>query len=92
MTKEVILHFTEEDKKLLSTPLPDDPCKKCGDRYGCCGCIDGTKYNEAKKPYIDNNIFAIAMKLKERSNLQKEKDEIEKKIAEIENELPDFLR
>ena len=32
------------DKLLIFSKLPKDPCKSCDMGIACCGCPDGTKY------------------------------------------------
>ena len=38
--------FDDEDRRLLSIELPDNPCDNChlSKIGGCCGCDDNTKY------------------------------------------------
>lgn len=87
MKKIVTYEFTEEDKKLLATPLPDHPCEGCIDSIGCCGCSKGRAYTEAIKPYKEAGIYDIAVKLKELETLQSKRKalqiEIEKKEKEV---------
>lgn len=80
--------FDEEDRRLLSIELPDDPCKTCNPN-GCCGCPKATEYADTVKPYRDRNIYDIALKFKRQKEirrriekLQKEYDEIVKEIKE----------
>lgn len=52
--------LTDEDIKLIKTPLPQSPCKGCSMGIGCCGCPEHTEYLKHLKPYEDNNILDIA--------------------------------
>ena len=81
--------FDDEDRRLLSIILPDDPCVKCYlNGNGCCGCSDGVKYEEIVKPYKERNIYDLALKFKRMDNLKKEivnmQEEINKLAKEIE--------
>lgn len=44
--------FDDEDRRLLSIEIPDNPCNNCWlkDKKGSC-CTAGRKYNEIIKPY-----------------------------------------
>lgn len=80
--------FDDEDRRLLSIELPDDPCDKCYlNSNGCCGCSDGTQYAEAVKPYKDRNIYGLALKFKRMHNLQKEIINMQKEIDNIAKEI-----
>lgn len=83
--------FTEEDFKLLSNVLPNDPCKKCDARIRgyCCGCQQGTDYNKVVKPYKENNIYEIALEIKEYYDLQKIINHSRDKQMDILDNLPD---
>ena len=49
MKTEIKHIFDDEDRRLLSIRLPDNPCVKCYlNSNGCCGCSDGVKYEETK--------------------------------------------
>lgn len=82
--------FDDEDRRLLSIEIPDDPCDKCYlNSNGCCGCPDGTKYVEATKPYKERNIYNLALKIKRMHKLQKEISDMQKEIDEIAKEIED---
>ena len=80
--------FDDEDRRLLSIKLPDNPCDKCYlNGGGCCGCSDGVKYEEAVKPYKDRNIYGLALKFKRMHNLQKEIKAMNEEIGKIAKEI-----
>ena len=82
--------FDNEDRRLLSIILPDDPCVKCYlNGNGCCGCSDGTQYAEAVKPYKERNIYDLALKIKCMHKLQKEISDMQKEIDNIVKEIED---
>lgn len=82
--------FDDEDRRLLSIEIPDNPCHKCYLKAnGCCGCSDGDKYNKAIKPYKERNILDLAFKFKRMHKLQDEIEEIKKEIDEIAKEIED---
>lgn len=86
-TKQYI--FDNEDRRLLSIEIPDNPCDKCylNTHGGCCGCSDNTKYCEIIKPYKDRNILDIALKFKRMHKLQKEVSDMQKEIDCIAKEI-----
>ena len=80
--------FDDEDRRLLSIELPDDPCDKCYlNSNGCCGCPDGDKYAETIKPYKERNIYDLALKFKRMEELQNEIKAINKEINDIKKEI-----
>ena len=80
--------FDQEDRRLLSIELPDNPCDKCN-IPGCCGCPENTAYCEIIKPYKERNIYDLALKFKKIKILQKEIDEKQNEINKIEKEIND---
>lgn len=82
--------FDDEDRRLLSIEIPDDPCDNCSlKNNGCCGCPDGTKYVETTKPYKERNIYDLALKIKRMHKLQKEISDMQKEIDNIAKEIED---
>lgn len=81
--------FDDEDRRLLSIELPDDPCNNCylAKTGGCCGCNDNTKYHEIIKPYKNKNILDFALKIKKLHELQNDIENIEGIIKQIAKEL-----
>ena len=62
--------FDNEDRRLLSIELPDNPC----DNYSlkkneCCWCSDVDKYAKTVKLYKERNIYDLALKIKSMHNL-----------------------
>lgn len=81
--------FDDEDRRLLSIKLPDNPCGKCYliSSGECCGCPDGDKYAETVKIYKERNIYDLALKFKRMDDLQKEIVDIQKQINNIKKEI-----
>ena len=80
--------FDDEDRRLLSIKLPDNPCVKCSlNGNGCCGCSDGVKYEETVKPYKERNIYDLALKFKKMEELQNKIKAINKEINNIKKEI-----
>lgn len=95
MEKKTITTFTEEDKRLLATPLPDDPCEtRCSEseRRACCGCPDGHAYAKAVEPYKENGIYEIALALRRRRKLKESLDKNARKLERLTNGIPDFMK
>lgn len=83
--------FTDEDKKLLNAPLPENPCLKCGIGIACCGCPAGREYDAAVAPYKDHSIWDIALQVEEARRLKNEIEKMETELCEIKAVLPDFI-
>ena len=83
--------FDDEDRRLLSIDLPDNPCDKCyqGTNGGCCGCPSYTKYLEIIKPYKERNIFDLALKFKKIKLIKKEIERLKKELENVEKEIED---
>ena len=80
--------FDDEDRRLLSIKLPDNPCDKCSlNSGGWCGCSDGVKYEETVKPYKERNIYDLALKFKRMDNLKKEIVNMQEKINKLAKEI-----
>ena len=86
-TKQYI--FDNEDRRLLSIEIPDNPCDKCSLMKigGCCGCSDKCEYNETIKSYKERNIYDLALKFKRMHKLQKEVSDMQKEIDCIAKEI-----
>lgn len=83
--------FDDEDRKLLSIELPDNPCDKCyqGTSSGCCGCPSYTEYLEIIKPYKDRNIYDLALKFKRMKLTEREIERLKKELEKVEQEIDD---
>ena len=81
--------FDDEDRRLLSIEIPDNPCHKCSDSDECCGCPDDRKYHEAIQIYKERNIYDLALKFKRIKILQREIDKLQNEIEKIEKEIND---
>lgn len=83
--------FDDEDRRLLSVDIPDNPCENCSLMKigGCCGCPDNIEYTKAILPYKERNIFELALKIKRMHNLQKDIVNIQKEIDNIAKEIKD---
>lgn len=95
MEKETMTTFTEEDKRLLATPLPDDPREtRCSEseRHACYGCPDGHTYEKAVEPYGENGIYEIALALRHRGKRKESLDKNARKLERLTNGIPDFLK
>lgn len=93
-TKEQII-LNDFDKYLLSKPFPENPCYvKCNasDRDACCGCSDGSMYEETIKVYKDAGLFEYVIKIDEIRRLKREIANKEKMIADIYKEIPSEIR
>ncbi|MEG1597737.1 MAG: hypothetical protein RR359_05635 [Bacilli bacterium] len=87
------IKFSESDLELLSKILPNIPCKECLiDSFSCNGCDELLEYNKYIKPYEDNNMYEIALKLKELDNKNKSIKMIRDEQNCILNELPKDIR
>lgn len=87
--------LTDDDNYLLSKPLPENPCFiKCNasDRSACCGCAEGTQYEEAIKPYRDAGILEYAEKIADIHRLKREIFDREKMIENKCKALPVEIR
>ena len=95
MRTRTIYEFTNKEIKLLKKELPDNPCAKCTERIACCGCPKGREYNIKINPYVDNNIYEIALKIKKyKKTLEKFhniKEECQKKFEEMPKEIQNML-
>ena len=92
MKTKVIVTFDDNDKKLLKSELPKNPCKGCYlHGNGCCGCANGIEYEKLLKPYKEANILDIALKNKERLELIRDIEDKKKMVKEIEETLPNFM-
>lgn len=82
--------FTDKDFELLKKELPNNPCKICyfSTNGGCCGCHDGTAYENIVKPYKENNILDVALKIKEYNDTLKLINKYEDKLSDIMREIP----
>lgn len=80
--------FDDEDRRLLSIEIPDNPCDKCH-VPGCCGCSDERGYSAIIKPYKDKNIYDLALKFKRMKLIQREIDKLQKEMEKIEKEIED---
>ena len=88
MKTEIKHIFDDEDRRLLSIRLHDNPCVKCYlNSNGCCGCSDGVKYEETVKPYKERNIYDLALKFKNMEELQNKIKAINKEINDIKKEI-----
>lgn len=83
--------FTDEDFELLNKELPNNPCCKCRDSMSCCGCQAERMYKKAIKPYEDNNILEIALKIKRYKDAVKLINELQDKLVDIRSEIPSEL-
>lgn len=83
--------FDDEDRRLLSIELPDNPCDKCyqGTSSGCCGCPSYTEYLEIIKPYKDRNIYDLALKFKRMKLTEREIERLKKELEKVEQEIDD---
>lgn len=86
--------FTDDDFKLLSRVLPNNPCTKCDARIRgyCCGCQQGADYDKIVKPYKDNNIYEIALSIKEYYDLNKSIEEMRERQANILKDIPQEVK
>ena len=92
MKTKVIVTFDDNDKKLLKSELPKNPCEDCRSfRESCCGCSRGIEYEKVVKLYKEANILDIALSNKERLELLKDIEDKKKKVKEIEESLPNFM-
>lgn len=92
MKEEKRYIFTEEDYKLLKKPIPLSPCRNCLKNSmglnSCCGCAEYKKYEREIKPYEDNNLVNIAVKIRRYYSILREIDELNIEICQLLGELP----
>ena len=84
--------FDDEDRRLLSIDIPDNPCENCSLMKigGCCGCPDNIEYTKIILPYKERNIFELALKIKRMNKLQKEISNMQKEIDCIAKEIEEI--
>ena len=83
--------FTDEELSLLKKPLPENPCRACGEKETCCGCQYQAAYHKAIKEYEDKGLYKLALALGRRKHLKKEIGTLQSELDDIENGLPDAL-
>jgi len=90
MEQKVQYIFSEEDKKLLSEPLPESPCKsKCGGHDpSCCGCNEYSEYSKQIKVYEDAGILEFARTIETIKNNVKKVKSINESINKDLDSLP----
>lgn len=88
---EYIKYYTEEDKKLLETILPDNPCVSCGMGIACCVCSKGREYDKTIIPYKNAGVYETALKLKSIVNIKNKIKDLVNEYNSISQELPFFL-
>lgn len=83
--------FDDEDRRLLSIEIPDNPCDKCyqGTSGGCCGCPSYTEYLEIIKPYKDRNIYDLALKFKRMKLIDREIERLKEELEKVKKEIKD---
>lgn len=92
MIIETKIIVTDEDKKLLSRSLPDDPCKGCRDAGSCCGCPKETNYQAMIKPYKDAGILEYAKIIEDIRRMKGEIKILEMSIDKRYEEFPVELK
>lgn len=80
--------FDDEDRRLLSIELPDNPCDKCS-VPGCCGCSDERGYSAIIKPYKDRNIYDLALKFKRMKLIDREIERLKEELEKVKKEIKD---
>ena len=84
--------FDKSDLKMLSKPIPDNPCSTCRESFACGGCPEAHAYEEEIKPYKDAGIFDYAVKLKNISHTDKQIRELRNQLESDLNTLPEELK
>ena len=81
----------DEDRRLLSIEIPDNPCDKCyqGTSGGCCGCPSYTEYLEIIKPYKDRNIYDLALKFKRMKLIDREIERLKEESEKVKKQIKD---
>ena len=90
IVKKTIL-LTDEDKYLLSKPLPTNPCEiKCKpvERQRCCGCSEQREYRKAIKSYEDAGILEIAKTINEIRRVKNKIESLKKEEIELYEKIP----
>lgn len=92
VVKQIIL--TDEDIRLLSKPLPLNPCLvRCrGDRSACCGCPEQSKYAKVIKPYEEAGVLEYAVTMEQITALKSIIKQTEKSIDDLYAKLPDEVK
>ena len=80
--------FDDEDRRLLSIELPDNPCDKCS-VPGCGGCSDECGYSAIIKPYKDRNIYDLALKFKRMKLIDREIERLKEELEKVKKEIKD---
>lgn len=87
--------FTNKEIELLKKELPDNPCDKCTEKYSCCGCPKSKEYNIKISPYINNNIYEIALRIKKYKKILEKfydiKEECKKEFEKMPKEIQNIL-
>lgn len=88
--KTVIRYIiSEEDKKLLNTPFPDNPCHSCNERCNCTNsCDKSIKFNETVAKYKSSGVYQYALMIRDIRNTNSEINELMERVREIIRDIP----
>ena len=99
VNETVVLHeFTDEDKILLNTPLPKNPCDSCrlNASSECYGCYNLMRYLVKIQPYKDAGIYEIAKNIEKIRAINEGIRRLEKQLNEANEAIPaeilDFIK
>ena len=91
MKQKITYELEKEDIQLLKEGLPDNPCDimQCshGYRMTCCGCPKYYDYAEKVKVFKENNLYDIALELKELSDKKRKLQSMKDEMAELEKSI-----
>lgn len=79
--------ITEEDYKLLTGYIPENPCIGCYNRQFCCGCPEEQKYKEILKPFEAANLIEIVSDVNNLKSILQKIDDLEQKSIELQKSL-----
>jgi len=75
----------DSDYELVNRAVPENPCNKCNNRYGCCGCEKVREREEIIKPLKEAGVFEVQQKAQEVKKLKVQLKTIERIIEADKN-------
>lgn len=90
MKTTVVVEYTDEEKKLINTPLPPNPCDTCDAGPCCHACPEVKEYAAVIKRYKDAGVYDIARKIEHMRSLEQQAREIAREYNKLGGELPEF--
>lgn len=93
ITKTVTVYeFTDEDKKLLNTPLPPNPCDSCNSMDCGSFCRKQDNYDMLVNPYRIAGVYDIAVNISRIRAINEEIRRLEMELDKANKAIPDEVR